>query len=55
MAQEEIRIPGVSSQLKTELTNIAKNIGVPLASFLKPKLKEISDSFPENMKVKKYD
>jgi hypothetical protein len=49
---EELRITGVNPKLKDELNNIAANQGINLTSFLKPKLREIADSYPEKMKQK---
>jgi hypothetical protein len=46
----EIRIRGVSKKVVEELLNISKNSGVPLSDLLKPKLREIADSFPDSMK-----
>lgn len=48
--EDEIRVRGVSPKLVTELNNIANNIGISLTQMLKPKLREISDSYPEKMK-----
>lgn len=48
--RSEIRLEGVPSKTKNELKNIAKNLGVTLNGFLKPKLKEIADSYPEELK-----
>lgn len=54
MAREnEIRIYGVSSQVKNELKTIAKNTGVTLAGLLKPKLREIAESYDKQMKVRR--
>jgi hypothetical protein len=47
----EIRITGVPEQIKEDLKNIAKNSGVDLGQLLKPKLREIRDSYPEYMRV----
>ena len=49
----DLRITGVSSKLNNELKAIAKNHDVTLSAFLKPKLIELRDSFPERMR--KYD
>ena len=50
----EIRVTGVSSKLNEELQNIAGNIGITKNSFLKMKLREISNSYPEKMKLPGY-
>ena len=51
----EIRIRYVSKKIITDLSNIADNIGVSVANFLKPKLREIADSYPDKMKEPKKD
>lgn len=52
MAKEpEIRVRGVSETLKQELLNIARNQGIKLSDFLKPKLREIRDSFPKELRT----
>jgi predicted DNA-binding protein len=45
-----IKITGVSQKIKDELNNISSNAGIPLSQILKPKLREIVDSYPEDMK-----
>jgi len=50
---QSIEISNVSPEVKRDLTNIAKNEGVSLAQFLKPKLREIRDSYPEKMRQDK--
>jgi hypothetical protein len=46
----EIKITNVPNSLKTELTNIAKNHGVELGSWLKPKLRELANTYPQRMR-----
>jgi len=46
----EIRITNVSHELRFQLNNIADHLGVPLGHMLKPKLREIADSYPDDMK-----
>jgi hypothetical protein len=46
----EIRVRGVSHQVAEDLNNISKNSGVPLSDLLKPKLREIVESYPVNMR-----
>jgi|GEM_PF-1551016 len=46
----EVRTRGVSPRVAMELHNICKNLGVSVSDFLKPKLREIVDSYPEHMK-----
>jgi hypothetical protein len=55
MAEEskEIRITNVPQQVRKDLKNIAKNLGVDLGQFLKIKLKDISDSYSKEMKEPK--
>ncbi len=47
-----IKIKSVSPSLKDELAAIAKNQDLDLSSFLKPKLREIANSYP--MEVRKW-
>jgi len=47
----EIRITSVPPKIKEDLKNIAKNEGISLAHLLKPKLREIRDSYPERMRI----
>jgi hypothetical protein len=53
--QKYIMIKGVPNQLKSDLQNIAKNSGVTLAGLLKPKLREIAESYPQQMKIRRQD
>lgn len=46
----EIRIKGVSPDLHKDLIAIAKNESVSLSDLLKPKLREIRDTYPEYMR-----
>jgi hypothetical protein len=46
----EIRIRGVSGQIVEDLDNVSKNLGVTLSDLLKPKLAEIVNSYPANLK-----
>jgi hypothetical protein len=48
--KDEIRIYGVSQQVRSELKTIASNKGITLAAYLKPKLREIIDAEPPNLK-----
>ena len=52
-SEHTIVIKNVNPDLKRELENISGNQGIPLSSFLKPKLREIRDSFPPEMRAKK--
>lgn len=57
MAKEtsEIRITNVPRRLYSDLSNIASNAGVNLSAFLKLKLRELADSFPQEVRSKKKD
>lgn len=46
----ELRIQGVSTKTHNELKNIADNVGVNLSELLRPKLREIIESYPEKMR-----
>lgn len=50
--KNEIRITGVAPQIKEDLQNIARNEGICLGQLLKPKLREIRDSYPQHMREK---
>jgi hypothetical protein len=47
---DEVRIRGVASDLKNQLLAIAKNTGISLTDLLKPKLREIANSYDDSMK-----
>lgn len=49
----EVRIKGVSKVMSKQLGNIAKNLGVGISAILKPKIREIVDSYPDNLKVRR--
>jgi hypothetical protein len=53
--RSEIRLKGVSNQLKHDLTNISKNTGLTLSGFVKSKLREIAESYPDRMKIAARD
>jgi hypothetical protein len=46
----EIRIKVVSKTLHDELISIAKHHSVCVSSFLKPKIREIVDSYPDRIR-----
>lgn len=50
---KKLTITNVNPTLVNELNNIADQLGIPLASFLKPKLKDIADSYSKEMKEPK--
>lgn len=45
-----ITITHVNPRVKSELENIADNTGISLGALLKPKLREIAESYPPHMK-----
>jgi hypothetical protein len=47
----EVRVRGVSKKTNQDLINIAKRAGVKLNDFLKMKLTEIRDSYPEEKRT----
>lgn len=47
----EVRIYGVAPSIHNELVNISDHIGIDLSSMLKPKLREIRDSYPAHMRI----
>ena len=51
----EIRVKGVSEKTKTDIVNIAKNSGVTISQLLKPKIREIADSYPDKMRQPPLD
>ena len=51
----ELRITGVSEKTQTEIINIAKNLGVSMSTFMRPKITEIAASYPEHMKKPPVD
>lgn len=48
--QNEIRIRDISPSVKQDLDNIASNMGVTLSQLMRPKLREIADSYPDHLK-----
>lgn len=51
----ELRIQGVSEKTKQEIINIADNVGVGISELLRPKLREIIESYPEKFRQPKPD
>jgi hypothetical protein len=49
-SSDELRLRGVSKEVKEDLINIAKNSGLTLSALLKPRLRDIRDSYPENLR-----
>lgn len=50
---DELRLRGISGKLKEDLQTIARNEGVNLSALLKPRLRQIVDSYPPQMRVKR--
>ncbi len=48
--KNELRITKMPRKTWHELQNISKHLGIPVAQFLKPALREIADSYNEEMK-----
>lgn len=48
-------IPNMPDKLKEDLISISKNMGITLSQFLKMKLREIRDSYPEHMRTFRED
>lgn len=48
--KNEIRIQNVNNKVFEEINNIAENLGVTLAAFMKPELRKIVDSYPDKLK-----
>jgi hypothetical protein len=48
--ETEIRIRTVPKDIREDLTNIAKNKGISLSTMLKPELRKIRDSYPNEMR-----
>lgn len=55
MKKREIRVTGVPDKISDQLKAIAHNSGITLSQLLRPKLREIADEYPENMKQKSDD
>lgn len=53
MAKDQMSIRGVNDQLKQDLKNIADNLGDSVSSLIKPKLRELRDSYPEHLRKPK--
>lgn len=49
----ELRIQGVSNKTKQEIKNIADNEGIGLSEFMRPHLRKIIDSYPEEKRKPK--
>jgi hypothetical protein len=49
-ALKPLRIEGVHDDLHEELKNIASHCGVTISNFMRPKLRDISNSYPDHMK-----
>lgn len=51
----DLKISNVKDSLIKELTIISHNLGQTKSGFIKIKLKEIADSYPDDIKTKKKD
>jgi hypothetical protein len=47
---ESTEIYNIQPEVLHDLRNIAKNLGSDLSSLIKPKLRELRDSYPVNMR-----
>ena len=50
---ELIKIKGVPPNLKMDLKTISKNSGLTMTAFIKQKLRQVVDSAPEHLKVRR--
>jgi hypothetical protein len=50
---DELRLRGISGKLKDDLVTIAENEGVNLSALLRPKLRQIVESYPAQMKQRR--
>lgn len=55
MSRSELRITAISCDVKETLSNAAKNRGETRAAFLRPKVREMVEAYPEEMKQPKKD
>ena len=60
MAKKESKFPylavyGVNPTVHSDLKNISKNLGIDLSALIKPKLRELRDSYPEPMRKLRED
>ncbi len=46
----ELRIRGVSHAMRDQLFNISKNEGTSISDLLKPKIREVIESYPVHMR-----
>lgn len=47
---KDIKVKNVPNQVHQDLTNISKNLGISVTALIKPKLKELTDSYSADMK-----
>jgi hypothetical protein len=55
MERSELRLCGFPKEVNAQLTIIAKNIGVTKSELLRPKIREIINSFPEEYRTKEIN
>lgn len=48
--RKEIRIKGVPCVIHQQIKNIAKYEGMEISTFLRPKLRDIANSYPDDIK-----
>lgn len=46
----ELRLRGVPNKLQSDLKNISANLGTSISDLTKPKLWELANSYPDEMK-----
>lgn len=46
----EIRLRGIPNKMQTDLKNIAANLGTSISDLTKPKLWELINGYPDEMK-----
>lgn len=52
-SEEDIYIKNVPHNLKEDIKTIAENLGITMSQLLKPKLREIRDSYPPDLRIKR--
>ena len=48
-----LKVTGIQRKLKNQLKTVAKNKGITLSEFVRPSLRALYESQPENLKVKR--
>jgi len=52
-SEKNIYIKNVPVDIKADIKTIAENLGVTVTQLLKPKLREIRDSYPPDLRIKR--